>query len=674
MNMRRQVLYRLILAHLCFCATIPGFAQRKPVNKGDRAARHELYSPDGMVRCTVTTGDSLRISIHVRDSLLLAPSVIGMHTTVGQGFNTQLPVKVLRRSVEDSIIPPVPFKRKVISDRYRELRLDFGRDWSLECRAYNDGIAYRFLLHRKDSIVIASETARYEAVGTAGRWIYPEVVKRETADIFHTSFEEPYQLKPADSILNGAVMFTPVLWQARKGLNMVITESDLHDYPGMFLRKNGPAMEGYFAGYPKKEVMAEGEFPQMIVTEREPFIAHTRGDRAFPWRVFIIGEDKVLPSSDLVYRLASAPAKNTNWSWVKPGQGTDEWIINIALYNVPFKAGINTETYLYYIDFAKKSGLERIMMDAGWSDVKDLFKINPDLDMDRIAAYAKQQGIGLSMWTLAHTLNRQLEPALEQFNKWGVDFVMTDFIDRDDQPMVNFHHRIAEACARRKIMVMFHGSFKPAGFERTWPNSVTREGVLGSEYNAWSTKATPANNVLNAFIRMTSGPLDYEPGLLDNAGQFTFRPVWGKVMSQGTRCHQLAMFAVYDSQIQIFCGNPSTGMQEPDFMGLLGSIPCSWDETVVPAAELGEYVVSARRQGATWFMAGLNNWTARNLSLSLDFLPPGKAFKATICVDGVNADKYASDYRIFHKTLQKGEVLPVELASGGGFLVRFDPL
>jgi alpha-glucosidase len=419
--------------------------------------------------------------------------------------------------------------------------------------------------------------------------------------------------------------------------------------------------------------MAEGEFPQLIVAEREHYIARTSGKRAFPWRVFIIGDDRLLPATDLVYRLAEAPVKSADWSWVKPGQGTDEWIINIALFNVPFKAGINTETYLYYIDFAKKFGLERIMMDAGWSDVKDLFKINPDLDMDRIAAYAKEKGIGLSMWTLAHTLNRQLEPALEQFRKWGVDFIMTDFIDRDDQPMVNFHHRIAEACARRKIMVMFHGSFKPAGFERTWPNAVTREGVLGSEYNAWSEKATPGNNVLTAFIRMTSGPLDYEPGLLDNATRFTFRPLWGKVMSQGTRCHQLAMFAVYDSHIQIFSGNPSTGMQEPLFMELLGSIPASWEETQVPAAELGEYVVSTRRHGDQWFMAGLNNWNPRQLDLSLDFLPPGKTYEATICADGLNADKYAADYRLTQKAVQHGDIIKLDMASGGGFLVRFDP-
>jgi alpha-glucosidase len=277
------------------------------------------------------------------------------------------------------------------------------------------------------------------------------------------------------------------------------------------------------------------------------------------------------------------------------------------------------------------------------------------------------------MWTLAHTLERQLEPALDQFSRWGVDFIMTDFMDRDDQPMVNFHHRVAEACARKQIMCMFHGSFKPAGFERTWPNAITREGVLGSEYNAWSEKATPEHNVLTAFIRMTSGPLDYEPGLLDNANKGAFRPIWGKVMSQGTRCHQLAMFAVYDSPIQIFSGNPSTGFQEPAFMELLGRVPTHWDETLIPAARLGDYLVSARRKGSDWVIAALNDDTARTVSFPLSFLPPGQTFEATLCQDGLNADRYASDYVLKTLTVQQGTTLEVPLAAGGGFLMYLRP-
>lgn len=629
-----------------------------------------LRSPDGVLRCEVEAPPALRFAIYYRDSLLLSPSDIGMRFSDERLNTASLALTGSRtRSVADTLLPPVPQKRSRIPDVYNELTLTFKKGMSLQFRAYNDGIAYRFLADGPDSLVVTGETAAYRPANQRGTMIFPAVAKRDNADLFHTSFEEPYQVMPLGQVPAEALMFSPVLLQVRDNLNLVITESDLVDYPGMFLRAEQGVIGGVFAGYPLSERLAEGEFPQKIVTERAPCLAKTRGKRSFPWRVFLIGTDQLLPASDLVYRLASPSPLQDDWSWVRPGQGTDEWITNIALFNVPFKAGINTETYLYYIDFAKRFGLERIMLDAGWSDVKDLFKINPALDMEKIAGYAREQGIKLSMWTLAHTLDRQLEPALDQFSRWGVDFIMTDFIDRDDQPMVNFHHRVAEACARKQIMCMFHGSFKPAGFERTWPNAITREGVLGSEYNAWSEKATPEHNVLTAFIRMTSGPLDYEPGLLDNANKGTFRPIWGKVMSQGTRCHQLAMFAVYDSPIQIFSGNPSTGFQEPAFMELLGRVPTSWDETLIPAARLGDYLVSARRKGSDWVIASLNDDTARTVSFSLGFLPPGQTFEATLCKDGLNADRYASDYVLEKLTVTRETTLEIPLAAGGGFLM-----
>jgi alpha-glucosidase len=339
------------------------------------------------------------------------------------------------------------------------------------------------------------------------------------------------------------------------------------------------------------------------------------------------------------------------------------------LFNVPFKAGINTATYKYYIDFAQKFGLERIMMDAGWSDYKDLFKINPDLDMDEISRYARSKGVKLSMWTLSLTLDKQLEPALQQFQKWGVDFVMTDFMDRDDQPMVNFYQRIAEAFARYKIMVMFHGAFKPAGFGRTYPNAITREGVLGSEYNIWSEKATPEHNVLLPFIRMVAGPMDYEPGLLDNATKQTFRPIGGKVMSIGTRCNQLAMFVVYESPITIFSGNPSQGLLEPEFMNLLGSIPTTWDETKIVDGNVGDYIVTARKKGNEWFVGAMTDDSARTLRVKLDFLEDGE-YEATICEDGANANKYASDYVLRNAIFNSKDSITLGLASGGGFVMR----
>jgi alpha-glucosidase len=369
----------------------------------------------------------------------------------------------------------------------------------------------------------------------------------------------------------------------------------------------------------------------------------------------------------MVYRLG-APSRVTDATWIKPGKGTDEWIIGINLFNVPFKTGVNTETYKYYIDFAKRFGFQRIMMDAGWSETTDLFKINPNIDMDEISSYAKRQGIGLSMWTLAHTLNRQLEPALQQFKKWGVDFIMTDFMDRDDQKMVNFYHRIAKACAEQKIMIMYHGAFKPAGFSRTWPNAITREGVLGSEYNIWSEKANPDHDLLLPFIRMTAGPMDYEPGILDNATQKTFRPISEKVMSMGTRMHQAAMFIVYESPIQLFSGNPSQGHLEPEFMNIVGSIPTTWDETIMLDGKVGEYIVTARKKNNDWFIGGMSNWSGKDVEIDFSFVGDG-SFEATMMLDGVNADRYPSDYRMLQQTINKGTKLKFTMAKGGGVIL-----
>jgi alpha-glucosidase len=376
-------------------------------------------------------------------------------------------------------------------------------------------------------------------------------------------------------------------------------------------------------------------------------------------------KDSQLPSNDMVYRLGS-PSRVADAKFIKPGKGTDEWIIGVNLFNVPFKTGVNTEVYKYYIDFAKRFGFERIMMDAGWSSTTDLMKINPDIDMEEISEYAKRQGISLSMWTLAYTLDRQLEPALEQFKKWGVDFIMTDFMDRDDQKMVNFYHRMAKACADKQIMIMYHGAFKPAGFSRTWPNAITREGVLGSEYNIWSEKAHPDHDLLLPFIRMTAGPMDYEPGILDNATQKTFRPISEKVMSMGTRIHQAAMFIIYESPIQLFSGNPSQGHLEPDYMNLVGDIPTTWDETIVLDGKVGEYIVTARKKGDDWYIGGMSNWAGKTVDVDFSFVGEG-TFDVTMAIDGVNADRYPSDYVISQKPIERK--MKITMAKGGGFVV-----
>lgn len=631
-------------------------------------AQFRLQSPDKTFEVTVRPGRQLTYAVTYKGQPLVQPSPLNLIINNNDSLLSNARIKTTkRRFVNSTITNPVPGKRKAIADVYNELRIEYNRSVNVVMRAYNDGVAYRFETRFQDSLIIKNEVAAFRFSPDAIVY-YPQVQQRTDADMFHTSFEETYTVGPLDSMARDSISFTPVL-VAQNAIKVVVTESDLEAYPGMFLQSDGESLQGVFAPYPLEEKVVGGDFKQAIVTKRAGYIARTAGTRTFPWRVLAIASnDKQLPVNDLVYRLAS-PSRVADVSWIKPGKSTEEWIIGVNLFNVPFKSGINTATYKYYIDFAKRFHLDRILFDAGWSDANDLFSITPTLSIDTLVTYAKAQGIHLSMWTLALTLNRQLDSALDQFNKWGVDYIMTDFIDRDDQKAVAFYHRVAQACAKHKIMLMFHGAFKPAGFERTYPNAMTREGVLGSEYNAWSNRATPDHNVLLPFIRMVSGPMDYEPGLLDNGTKETFRPIWNKVMSQSTRTHQLAMFVVYDSPMQFFSGNPSQGLLEPAFMELVGSIPTTWDETLIPDAKLGEYIVTARKKGGDWFIGAMTSWSARTINVPLHFLENG-TYKATICEDGINADKHASDYLIREATFKKGDTLAIKLAPGGGYFVR----
>jgi len=629
-----------------------------------------VSSPNKKIQVVIRLKDKPAYSIRYENAIILQPSFIDL--TLAGGKNLSDDLRIRRHTVQavnETVISPVPEKRKAIKNEFNQLKIEFKQPYTLWFRVYNDGVAYRWETRFKDSIVIKNELAQF-SFNAGKKVLLPIVEPRKEADRFHTSFEELYQVKAIDSLADSAMAYTPVLAGTGDEIKIAITESDLEDYPGMFLSgASSNSLQGLFAPFPLEEKMTEGEFPQSIVAKRAGYLAKTKGSRTFPWRVLMIAkEDKELPGNDLVYRLAS-PSRVKDVSWIHPGKGTDEWIIGINLFNVPFKSGVNTATYKYYIDFAKRFGFDRIMMDAGWSNYKNLFDINPAINMDTIAAYAKANDIKLSMWTLCSTLDKQLDSALKQFNKWGVDFIMTDFMDRDDQPMVNFYHRIAKACADHQIMIMYHGAFPPKGFNRTWPHAITREGVLGSEYNIWSNKPTPEHDVTLPFTRMLAGPLDYEPGLLDNATKEQFRPIGQKVMSQGTRCHQLAMFVVYDSPLQIFSGNPSQGLMEPRFMQLLGSLPTTWDDTKIIEAKVSDYIITARRKGEDWYIAGMTDWTAREFDLSLDFVSAAK-YKAELCVDGVNAETYPSDYSIKNFIWQKGQPLKIKMAAGGGVLLK----
>ena len=651
----------VLFIFLLFCA-LAGYATPKDTLL--------VHSPNGMINVKVWMGTELSYKIFYNHKPISGNSIIDLIPLKQKALSVQNKITSSKvEAVNSQIVVPVPDRRKVMKDIYNQLSITFQQPYQVIFKIYDEGIAYRISTLFKDSIFIKNEVARFSFLNSPSVY-FPLLHKKSNADVYHTSFEELYPLLVMNTISDTTMAYSPVLVVPKENPKIAITESDLRDYPGMFLKGTGTdALQGVFAPYPLEEKSTKEFYSQKIVVKRADYIAHTVGTRSFPWRVLMIAaQDKDLPVNDMVYKLAE-PSKLTDVSWVHPGKCTDEWIININLFNVPFKSGINTATYKYYIDFAKRFGFDRIMMDAGWSDNNDLLKIIPEINMDTLAAYAKKRNIKLSMWTLAETLDRQLEGALNQFNKWGVDFIMTDFIDRDDQKTVNFYERVAKACAAHHLMIMYHGAYAPKGFNRTYPNAVTREGVLGSEYNIWSDKVSPHHDVTLPFTRMLAGPFDYEPGFLNNATKAGFRKIEGMPMSYGTRCHQLAMFVVYDSPIQIFSGNPSQGSLQPDFMALLGSIPAGWDETIVTDAKVGEYIITARKKNNDWFVGGLSDWSERDFNLKLDFLPEGN-YTAMVCKDGVNADKYAADYTIRTFDLNNQTVVPVHLAPGGGFLLK----
>lgn len=630
-------------------------------------------APSGKICIKIWMEGPLKYSLSYEGKIIMETSIIDIVIDNGKALSKNNRIRTSSlKNIREQIIAPVPEKRKVVPDHYTLLSINFKQPYQVAFRLYDDGLAYRIHTLYKESITVKNEIAEFNFPGSPLAY-FPQVQKKQDADMFHTSFEESYPLIDLDSLKDGVLGYSPILLVPESNPKIAITESDLYDYPGMFLSGNGPgALKGVFAGYPLEEEETHELYSQIKVVRRAPYIAKTKGSRSFPWRVLIIAnEDRELPNNDLVFRLGE-PSKITDTSWIEPGNLTDEWIIGLNLFNVPFKAGLNTDSYKYYIDFAARFGFDRIMMDAGWSDNNDLFKINPDIDMEALIAYAKQKDVKICMWTLAMTLDKQLEAALERFNEWGIDFIMTDFIDRDDQKAVNFYHRIAKACAEHKIMIMYHGAFPPKGFNRTYPNAVGREGVLGSEYNIWSNRVSPEHDVTLPFTRMLAGGFDYEPGLLNNATQNGTRPVEGVVTSPGTRCHQLAMFVVYDSPIQIFSGNPSEGWREPEFMEFLGNLPATWDETIILEAKVGEYIVSARKKGDDWFVGGMGDWNERDLNLSFDFLEEGN-YAATVCKDGKNADRYAADYALEKGVMvKKGDTMGIHMAPGGGFLIRLD--
>src|ERR1043166_5892466 len=628
-------------------------------------SNHQLRSPDGRIETQIRIGDRVSYSISFQGRTLLRESTLSLRIDQQSlGLNPKI-VAAKTRTVNQIIDVPVPRKSARIREAFKELRLEMEGNYAIVFRAYDEGVAYRFETSLNGSEVkIADEEARFKFAGDYTVY-YP------TEDSFFSHNERDFRPVSMSKIAPTTIASVPAVVDVG-GTKVAIADADVEDYPGLWLRGNNDnSLEGIFPPYPLKEELTGDR--DLRVTQSADYIAVTRGARTFPWRVIGIAEnDRDLITNQLVYLLAK-PSEVQDTSWIKPGKVAWDWWNANNIYGVDFKAGINTQTYKYYIDFAAKYGIEYIILDEGWYKLGNLLSVVPDINIEELVAYGREKHVGIILWVVWKTLDDQLEPALNQFEKWGIKGIKVDFMQRDDQPVINFYHKVCREAAKRRMLVDFHGAMRPATMTRTWPNLVNTEGVRGLEQTKWSKYANPKHNVTIPFTRMFLGPMDYTPGAMVNSGnEKNFAPIFERSMSLGTRCHQLAMYVVYEGPLQMLADSPSHYLREPEVMEFLGPVPTIWDETKVLHAKIGEYVVIARRSGRDWYMGAMTNWTARELEIDFSFLSDG-GYELESYEDGVNANRLGSDYTKTRKQIRKSDKIRIKMAEGGGWAARIHP-
>lgn len=641
---------------------------------------YEVQDPLGKVKIKVEVGnENISYCVLYEGEMMITPSVISMTLTDGRIFGVRpRVVKVRRRNIEEIIRPPL-YRKNTIEDNCGELTLDFKGGYSLVFRAYADGAAYRFVSHLKKPFEVKSERAVFGLPGDSKVYAaYPKGRMNDgKPDPFYSCFQSTYSHHALSEWVEGQLAFLPLLAEMPGGKKICITEADLMSYPGMYLTcENGKSgLKGVFAAYPDR-IVPEVRGLKGVVKSRKDYIAKAEGETAFPWRVTVVAtEDKQLLDNDMVYRLAS-PARFSDFSWIKPGKVAWDWWNNWNLYHVDFPAGINTETYKHYIDFASRHGIEYVILDEGWSvpGAADLMQIVPEIDLQEIIAHADRKNVGIVLWAGYLAFDKEMDRICKHYSEMGVKGFKIDFMDRDDQIAVDFNRRAAATGAKYKLLIDLHGTYKPTGLQRTYPNAINFEGVFGLEEVKWAAKDMDqvTYDVTFPFIRMVAGPVDYTQGAMNNANKENFRAVYTEPMSQGTRCRQLAEYVVFESPLNMLCDSPTNYDKEEECTSFIAGIPTVWDNTLSLQAKIGEYIVIARQKNGVWYVGGLTDWEARDVEIDLSFLPSGN-YRAELFKDGVNAGRVAKDYKREFLDLTAGQKLKIHLAPGGGFVMKITP-
>ncbi|MDE6497542.1 MAG: glycoside hydrolase family 97 protein [Muribaculaceae bacterium] len=640
---------------------------------GCAAKNYGVVSPDGRLKAEVSVDASgLRWSIIADGDTVMQPSEIALYSPGGAITGTKV-LSAGHSSTDTSFATPL-YRKQAVADRYNELTLRLRGGCSLQLRAYDDAAAYRLLLDRPGTVEIASETAEFRFGSDRRAWLPLVNDLRDPAYPYAFSFESYYDEMPLGAMPADTLSCSPLLVELDGGRKALVMEGQLHDYPGMFLRRSG-AGDGLVAVHaPLPAASKVGGFNRLnlIPTESENVIARVPGRFALPWRAVAVSRrDADLAGLDLAMRLAE-PSRIADISWIVPGKVAWDWWNDWGITGVDFEAGINTATYKHYIDFAARKGLQYVILDEGWArDNGSLDEINPDVDLPAIIDYARERGIGIILWATWRQLKDNYPAYMRRFADMGVRGLKVDFFDRDDQEVIASVEEMAQAAADNHLLLDLHG-FRPVGMQRTWPNIVNYEGVKGLENYKWGHMGPGGIDQLRydatvPFIRMVAGPLDYTPGAMTNSTRASYRPSNDAPMSVGTRAHQAAMYVVYDGALQMLADSPTAYDREPAFTDFVAAIPTVWDETRVLDGRVGEYVVIARRAGSVWYVGVLADGSPRTLSIDTSMLPAGTA---TILCDGVNAAKHPSDYSLRTVSVTPGTPLDIALAPGGGAIVR----
>ena len=634
--------------------------------------KYVLSSPDGTLKVEISAGNELAYQVMHGNDTILSHSNIGLvlenGTIVGK---TPRITGERRRKIKDNIESPFyRFKEFVATGNELDLKLKGG--FGIIFRAYNEGVAYRFYTTQSSDIIIKEEQAEFNFKEDYTAYL-PYTTNDKKPMVM--AYQNVYDITPL-SKAQPKLAFLPVTVDCGS-VKLTLLESDLEAYPGMFVQSQQGkyGLKGVFAPYPAKTDFYPWR-KQEYVTETTDFISRSRGSRSYPWRVLAITEkDTDMPVNNLVYALAS-PNRIGDTSWIKTGKVAWDWWNDWNLKGVPFKAGINMDTYKYYIDFASRNGLEFIVLDEGWYDPKsgDMLTVIPELDLTELIAYGKSKGVEIVLWTVFNVLDSQLEAACKKYADMGIKGFKVDFLDRDDQTAVEMVYRIAEMTARYKLTLDLHGIYKPTGINRTYPHIINFESVFGMEEVKWTDikNNMPLYDVTFPYIRMMAGPVDYTPGAMRNATKADWRAMYYTPASMGTRCHQLAAYIVHDSPFTMLCDAPTNYLNEQECVDFIASLPVEVDSTFIASGELGKYIVTVRKKDVNWYIGGMTNWDERDVQLDFSFLPEGVSYTAVLFKDGVNANKQAEDYRKETIRIDKDSRLTLHLASGGGFAMKLE--